>query len=406
MKQILILWDASHIWGLMALHAMRSLGLPCRLTSAKEIAQGDILGKQAALLLVPGGSARRKAYALGSAGLEKIRQWLVHGGAYLGFCGGAGLALTQANPAEGLGICPWRRYPYSRRFLHLLSGHLLARLTSTNTLAPLPVWWPGRFAPAAECGLDILAEYVAPGEDLWLSDLPLAGNSFFWGRHKPELELPQGQPLVVYGKYGNGAYILSYAHLETPASPAANEILCELVEGLCGLKASASHVPAWITMREDPNCENGCDSFWRRNYLALVRLLALGRQLGLFFTRSSWLLGWRHGIAGMPLNSLLAAYAVLQDASPQAAASRKFFMDVLNDNEIALKAFCTRAEKYFRKFSLVKLCGCQNENPSSLELEGALLFGQPMLGGGMAEKLLYGMENIIYGCQDQIRFIA
>ena len=58
---ICLLWDASHIWGLMAWRAVRALGLPCRLVKGKEIAEGAFLRKQAgtALLLVPGGSRRR-----------------------------------------------------------------------------------------------------------------------------------------------------------------------------------------------------------------------------------------------------------------------------------------------------------------------------------------------------------
>mgnify|MGYP002597151385 CR=1 FL=1 len=80
-QPICILWDASHIWGLMAWRAVRALGLPCRLVKGQEIAEGAYLGKPGGvspnggpqqsgagvrLLLVPGGNARLKAAALGA----------------------------------------------------------------------------------------------------------------------------------------------------------------------------------------------------------------------------------------------------------------------------------------------------------------------------------------------------
>ena len=111
-QPIHILWDASHIWGLMAWRALRALGLSCRLVKGQEIAEGALLGKPGSrrdagraapppLLVVPGGNARLKALALGEAGRAAVRAYLERGGSYLGFCGGAGLALSHRDPREG-----------------------------------------------------------------------------------------------------------------------------------------------------------------------------------------------------------------------------------------------------------------------------------------------------------------
>ena len=66
---VCILWDASHIWGLMVWRALCALGLPCRLVKGQDIANGALFrkpcpqgtpGKErgaAPLLLVPGGNA-------------------------------------------------------------------------------------------------------------------------------------------------------------------------------------------------------------------------------------------------------------------------------------------------------------------------------------------------------------
>ena len=247
---VCILWDASHIWGLMVWRALCALGLPCRLVKGQDIANGALFrkpcpqgtpGKErgaAPLLLVPGGNARLKARALGEKGRQAVRDYLAEGGRYLGFCGGAGLALSQHRSQDGLGLCPWGRAPYPERLHQLISGHAHMRVRSCmardlpavrpdfpkafpdgaapDPLRPplgdeacalvpphwrgcahghdddcrhcgncrpprddghvpsLPVWWPGRFAPEADERVSILASYRQPDTDFWLADLPLS----------------------------------------------------------------------------------------------------------------------------------------------------------------------------------------------------------------------------------------
>ncbi|MBQ9105865.1 MAG: biotin--protein ligase, partial [Mailhella sp.] len=117
-----ILWDASHIWGYLLLHAVKATGIPFRVLKGKNIAHSGLTGK---MLLVPGGSARRKFEALGPQGAEAVRRCVDGGGHYMGFCGGAGLAL-----ADGLGLCPWKRDGMPDRMQHLVSGHLVCEVAS------------------------------------------------------------------------------------------------------------------------------------------------------------------------------------------------------------------------------------------------------------------------------------
>ncbi len=58
MPQVALLWDESHIWGLIAWRALAAWGLPHRLLSASAIAQGALSRNPPAALLVPGGWAR------------------------------------------------------------------------------------------------------------------------------------------------------------------------------------------------------------------------------------------------------------------------------------------------------------------------------------------------------------
>lgn len=123
-RPICILWDASHIWGLMAWRAVRALGLACRLVKGKEIAEGALLGKpgldatphrsgvrrrteqpclsgcpSSPLLLAPGGNARLKAQALGDAGATPCARIWPEAGVIWVFA--AARALLSASATHG-----------------------------------------------------------------------------------------------------------------------------------------------------------------------------------------------------------------------------------------------------------------------------------------------------------------
>ncbi len=318
MKAVYILWDASQIWGLLAVRAVRALGLPHIPIRAEEIAGGLLQREPTPLLLVPGGSARLKAAALGEAGLEAVRDYVRAGGNYLGFCGGAGLALSSSG---GLGLCPLRRAPFTERLQHFMSGHLHVRLdhaacpdllpNDLEDTADLPVWWPGRFESGNGEGVRIPAEFSGPADDFCLADLPIAslpaGTFEAWKDlygFSPTPSFLEGSPCMVAGEYGKGRYVLSYSHLETPESPDAGRIFAHLLERLSGCAPARRDVPAW-DFSHVPEAEPHPLPARLREICAPV--FALGQEHGLLFTRTPWLLGWRTGIPGAGLNSLRAA---------------------------------------------------------------------------------------------------
>src|SRR6056297_592661 len=94
---IVVLWDESHLWGMLLLRALNASGLDFEILSARDVARGALKSPARQLLLVPGGWARLKGTALGGRGREAVRAFLHQGGTYLGFCGGAGLALTAGE---------------------------------------------------------------------------------------------------------------------------------------------------------------------------------------------------------------------------------------------------------------------------------------------------------------------
>jgi hypothetical protein len=320
MSSIHIYWDESHFWGLLAARALDAWGVPHRLVRGSEIADGVLAGKcgeAPRLLLVPGGRAKGKADRLGLRGMDAICDFVHDGGTYLGFCGGAGLALTGPY---GLGLCPWSRKGYTNRLHHFLSGHVHVSLDRSDPLAlpetatgdadpMLPVWWPGRFDPADD-SVTVLARYGRPGPDFWVADLDLStlpkGTMADWenlyGIHL-DPDFMEGAPCVTANQFGAGRVILSYAHLETPASPLANRWLAHILDQGQGRESGPDHgpVPAWDVATRPVVWDDPALMAARR---AMEDIITTGTSHFLLFWRTPWLLGWRRGIPGAGINTL------------------------------------------------------------------------------------------------------
>ena len=143
---VAVLWDQSLVWGLLCIDTLSILGVPFRLLSASEIC-ADCLDAFR-ILLVPGGWAAHKVRALGETGRLKVAKFIDEGGSYIGFCGGAGLALSSP-PA--LYLTPIRRMPLSER-LPSASGEIyVSGALSHPAWQNIPpeilvsVWWPSQF---------------------------------------------------------------------------------------------------------------------------------------------------------------------------------------------------------------------------------------------------------------------
>jgi hypothetical protein len=318
MSSIHIYWDESHFWGLLVTRALSAWSIPHRLVRGSEIADGALSGKPGPgadgapkLLIVPGGRAKGKADRLGVRGMDAVCEFVSKGGTYLGFCGGTGLALSGPY---GLGLSPWTRQGYKNRLHHFLSGHVEASLDTTNPLVPdsmdtalLPVWWPGRFAPVDD-NVTVLARYGKPGPDFWVADLELAtlpeGTMTDWenlyGIHlRPDFM--QGLPCLTTNDFGAGRVILSYAHLETPASRQANDWLRHILGQVLGEAMPAAPLPAWDVSARPVVWE---DEALLAARAAMEEIIRTGTHHFLLFWRNPWLLGWRRGIPGAGINSL------------------------------------------------------------------------------------------------------
>ncbi|MBQ9536257.1 MAG: hypothetical protein IJU79_00545 [Desulfovibrionaceae bacterium] len=401
-QPIHILWDASHIWGLMAYRAIRALGLPCRLTKGQEIAGGLLSKKTARLVLVPGGNARRKAYALTPKGLANIREFVAQGGLYLGICGGAGLGLQNSQKDLGLHLCPWPRKPYPERLQHLASGHVKAVLLDNPTkIISLPIWWPGRFAAEPNTNVEIIAKAEAADKDFWLGDLLLASipkELFAIWRAEYGIDLSsdflKDAPLIIKGTYGEGRYLLSYAHLETPVSQEANFLLTKLLSWLLKIDLEQKVIPAWDLDTININIE---DTYLINAYKKTRELFNLGLEQQLFFRRTPWLFGWRTGLPGAQMNNLHTALASLlqQNLNPKAQA---FWQNKALLFAKTFDLWWHSAEESLLTSRIVQALGDLPFPISSKKLKerSYQIFGSPLQGGGLLDQLLSILEELFY----------
>ncbi|KAF1076783.1 BPL-N domain-containing protein [Halodesulfovibrio sp. MK-HDV] len=413
MSSIYILWDESHLWGLLVWRALEAMKLPYCIVRGEEIAQGLLSCNPPALLLAPGGNARLKADALGSKGIEEIRKYVANGGKYLGFCGGAGLGLTGQN---GLNLCPWERAKFTNRLQHFVSGHLHSsigtHISHSADLVPdnfpekpdLPVWWPARFSPKENTDVEILASYETPSDDFWIADLPLntlpPGTFNEWEALydlKLRPEFLKGQPCILTGKYGEGRYVLSYTHLETPNSPDANAWLAHIIKTLTdgAVTAEQTLVTDWNPSEEIPQ--------WTDEKLLEAKgifddIVTIGKNHCLFFERNSWLIGWRAGIPGANLNNLYNGLCSAVSMPPTPAAEA--YWDSVSDEFMHnLTLFYEGVKGYLLAERLAMTLSKtfpETVSTESLRNQRAALFGPPMASGGVYLELLQTLDHLMY----------
>lgn len=316
MNYFYVLWDESHLWGLMLARTLKDLKVPFSIITSENIRDNILKHHPPAGLLVPGGWARLKSQSLGRIGRENIREYIHSSGKYIGFCGGAGLALKSTPDWNSLDLCPWGRKPFRNR-LPNFSGHVLCRVKTGSKYKDilLPVWWPSQFDPGSDGSQEIrvIAYYLRPGQDFWSSDLKLSQIDtedlqkweYLYGINLDPAYLYK-EPCIIHGFFGKGEYILSYSHLETPQSFHANELLISILQ-----KWLNSPKLEHQTRKTSPWDLRHSSKAWQEDTLikakqGLDEIISLGQNQFLLFWRLPWLLGWRRGIPGAPINFLYA----------------------------------------------------------------------------------------------------
>ncbi|WP_457570643.1 BPL-N domain-containing protein [Desulfovulcanus sp.] len=447
-KKLFILWDESHLWGILLWRALNFWQLPVEVVTADQI-QGGILAQENPLaLLVPGGWAKLKSQNLRAEGRKNIRKFIQNGGKYLGFCGGAGLALNSRGLSYAktgtqrtvplLDLCSWGRKPMSKR-LPNFSGHILCQveLKNNNLFAQLalPVWWPSQFAPNDDSSVQVLATYLEPEEDFWVTDLNLSDlepqDLRKWEKlYKINLNpsIIQGEPCLIQGKFGQGEYILSYAHLETPNSPSANKLLWIILS--TWLKKEDEKLKSWenkklATVGADSQpalAENGKMGNWSNNnqpalpewdvqnpaivwnddelfklWKRVENIIVFGQKHFLLSWRRPWLLSWRRGIPGSHINFIYAMLSFILSAKPK---TKTLALWKKNKDQLTCVTdkFCTRLKSYLLAERLALTSSPSSPETSSkacLQQNKVELLGSFPGYGGLYAQIINILDQLI-----------
>jgi len=399
---------------LLCVETLGRAGIAYRLLGASDIRRGGLDNFK--ILLVPGGWAAHKVRALRDGGKKKIAEFLDRGGTYIGFCGGAGMALSSP-PA--LGLAPVERMALAER-LPSASGRIIVSGPPAHPAwkeiparIPVSVWWPSQFkwnvrSPGAG---HVLATYSDPGDDFRVADLRVSDldSNISW----PDLERSyginldpdriKGHPAIIETQRGRGRLILSYAHLETPGDYWGNRLLFNILEYLderaevFGMKAAED---LGALERRDVSDENAWKSIHRAREAA-ADLIAFGEANLLWNWRTPWLLNWRRGIRGLEYGTLFVTLDYMcqvNDKQPGIAAIGKEWLERakrLEADTVQFQALAKRLlleEKIATQTGTVSKLGSVNERVDTLRVA---LFGNKMNHGGLCRALFDLIDSML-----------
>ena len=410
MTRIALLWDESFLWALMACKGFRALGIEPKVLTSADVRDGGLDGSD--ILFVPGGWASDKTVSLGGAGADAIRSFVEGGGSYLGFCGGAGLALDVRG---GLSLTHASRIPTAHRVpsfsgdINLVPGdknHPIWR--GIRPPYSFTAWWPGQFHIGDGEGISVVARYGAPARDFCSADLPasdIEGYGEGWGGWEEAYGINldparlSGEPAIIETHYGKGRVFLSYLHLETPGSRKGNRALLNLVEYLKP-KRRAFKGKGRTAKKSYPisiESQKAADDMMR----AAKDFIAFGERNFLWYWRNSWILQWRRGVRGVEYSML---YGMIKEVADGLKSKTKGHDPALSENIIAVRdrviPFFEDAKVLLLKerFALMSggMSSIRSGDASVDALRERLFSGQKRLGGEF-KAILDLLDEVVRG---------
>lgn len=451
---VAVFWDQSLVWGLLLVEALEVMNVPYHLVTASQI-HGHILANYR-ILVVPGGWAAHKARALGAHGLENIKEFVANGGNYIGFCGGAGLALAGGS---SLNLVPIQRKTLSQR-LPNASGEVWIEGNPEHPLwqglpprIPVSVWWPSQFAWDNGMGVEAVARYCGFGEDFWVADLCAADVAACGGSWKEwetgyginlDPTLLCGQAAILGCQVGKGFAVLSYPHLECPSGWGRRlfrHILGLLQDGYPALPGREVS-PDTERKSESGNCPHRGTSVWAHG-LGLAKgvpqaaievgpcvsfpdhstgdppsvqafrvlqeayedagaLITFGQRHLLWRWRRPWVLHWQRGVRGLEYGSLFVGlrFMVSHWAKDRLASGpTKPWDDLATGVREKTRTFCQLARKLLLEEKAASHRGpigkLQSVNPSVDALR-EILFGRGMSHAGLSQQVFDALDALLY----------
>jgi hypothetical protein len=410
MTRIAFLWDESFLWGLMAFKSFTSLGLRPEIVTAREVKGGGLDGFD--VLFVPGGWASDKTVALGALGAEEIRRFVKSGGGYLGFCGGAGLAL---DVEWGLSLTHVSRIPTKHRVpsfsgeIELVPGELSHPVwKGVRPPYEFHAWWPGQFHIGDGDGIKVVATYGKPGRDFCLADLPasdVSGHDSGWEKWENAYGINldpgrlAGEPAIIETTYGKGKVFLSYLHLETPGDKKGNRALLNVIEYLKPQKRASKGKGG--TAKKPYPVSPAAKKASHAMMKAAREFILFGERNFLWYWRNSWVLQWRRGVRGVEYSML---YGMIKEIAERLKTGEGFSDPALSEKVVAVSGrvipFLEEAKALLLKerFALMNggMSSIRSHDPEVDALREKL-FSSSKRFGGEFKAILVMMDEVVRG---------
>lgn len=412
---IAVLANQSLVWGLICRETLNTLGIPACFLDATDIRKGAL--DRHRVLLVPGGWATHKLHALGAQGKKAVTRFIETGGGYLGFCGGAGLALSSSGL---LNLVPVKRLSLEQRLPNISGPVWIAPQSSHPAWNDLPhslpasIWWPSQFRLPIASGVSVLASYQAVAADFQVADLPLGDlrdmtGSIPWAAWESHYginlnpERLAGQPAILEARYGKGCVVLSYPHLETPGELWANRLFRNLLRYLDRQAAGSGRQTAGSTdtTRDTDFPCTGSLYHLRSSRCTIDDLIEFGTRHLLWNRRNSWLLNWRRGLRGLEYGTLAVTSQFLcEHLEPLVdhAQATSRWLQPARELDICMTDFCRLAkrllleEKVSTQSAVLSKVGNVNAAVDDLRCR---LFGTRMNHGGLSRDLLDRIDRLL-----------
>lgn len=400
-SRLAVLWDESFMWALIAVETFGRLGLDHFIVTADDVRAGAL--EDADILFVPGGWASDKTVRLGEDGHEAVRSFVSSGGGYMGFCGGAGLALSVKG---GLGLVDASRVP-TRHRVPSFSGRIRVEpgdsshpvWRSINKPYEFYAWWPGQFSVKEGSDVRVVARYAGFGRgfmsaDLTAEDVAAHGDGWEGWEKKYGINLdPErliGEPAMLETRYGDGRVFLSYLHLETPGSLKGHAAIANLItymdgrghrknkEHASGRRIYSIGEPAARAVKDMLKSVREFISFGERNFL--------------WAWRNSWVLHWRRGVRGVEYSILHSMVKMLDgQVKSKGVSTDPDFPERANALGPRLESFLEEARELLMKersaLMSSSMSTIRSDDPEVNGLREKLFSGSKRLGGRYKEIL-------------------
>ena len=421
-----MLWDESFLWGVMAYKALEASGLSCDLIRAEDVRAGRL--REYSLLFVPGGWASNKVKALGDGGVAEIKKFVHDGGAYVGFCGGAGLATM-----DGIGLLQVKRRPtkgrvpsFSGRIKLKVNDHPLwendsdckgvhSALRNPKSEMIFHAWWPSQFI--VDESVSVLATYGEAMPDSFSSDVNV-GDAEAFGKWEELERLYQinlnpkrlfGEPAVIEGTFGAGKVVLSLVHFDTPDDLQGTMVLRNIWR-YCGCDVPTENLIVPVLTKEQGSMVPP-DKVLSELEAAVNGLVDLGLRNFLWFRRNPFLLQWRRGVRGLEYCTLSVLVRELgeelrrqkspnpQSGSGQAEGSSQKTGEALERIKGLLVPFTEKAkrllvrERFAMQNAHITYDRCEDQELQATRDE---LFSRSKSHGGLFNELIDELDRFLY----------